>query len=304
MLELIVASVVLKAAGVRAGRSFGRDCCAVLACALQALARIPHLRTSMWIRLAFATLSMLLLAGSTAPDASTQSAHRLTIRGHAQQLQLYGPADGTPVIVSSGDGGWIHLGPHVAELLAMRGFFVVGFDVKAYLTGFTTDTEALRPADEPADYKTLAAFASAATGRKPILIGVSEGAGLSVLAATDPATKAMLGGVVGLGLPDHNELGWRWKDSLIYLTHRPPNEPAFSSAALVGAVSPLPFALIDSTHDEFVPLAETQRIFAGASEPKRLWIIDAVNHRFSNNLPEFDARLMEAIAWVQRNQPR
>ena len=258
----------------------------------------------MWFRLAFATFSMLLLAGSPAPEASTQTPHPLMIRGHVQQLQLYGPTDGIPVIVASGDGGWIHLGPHVAELLAGRGFFVVGFDVKAYLTGFTTDAATLRPADEPGDFKALAAFASATTGRKPIVIGVSEGAGLSVLAAADPETKPAFGDVVGLGLPDHSELGWRWKDSLIYLTHRPPNEPAFSSAGLVGAVAPLPIALLQSTHDEFVPLAETQRIFARAAEPKRLWVVDAVNHRFSNNLPGFDARLMEAIAWVQHNQPR
>jgi fermentation-respiration switch protein FrsA (DUF1100 family) len=258
----------------------------------------------MKIRLAFAIFSMLLLSGRAAPEASPQIPHHLMLRGHLQQLELYGPSDGIPVIVASGDGGWIHLGPHVAELLASRGFFVVGFDVKTYLAGFTTDTATLRPADEPEDFKSLAAFASTATGRKPILIGVSEGAGLSVLAAAAPETKGVFGGVIGLGLPDHNELAWRWKDSLIYLTHRPPNEPGFSSASLVGAVAPLPLALLQSTHDEFVPLAETQRILARATDPKRLWVIDALNHRFSNNLPEFDARLMEAIAWVQHNQPR
>jgi alpha-beta hydrolase superfamily lysophospholipase len=268
------------------------------------LARIPHLRTSMWIRLGFATLGMLLLVGRAAPAANTQTAHPLMVRGHVQQLQLYGPPDGTPVIVASGDGGWIHLGPHVAELLARRGFFVVGFDVRAYLAGFTTEAATLRPADEPGDFRALANFAATATRQKPILIGVSEGAGLAVLAAADPENKATFGGVVGLGLPDHNELGWRWKDSLIYLTHRPPNEPGFSSAALVAAVAPLPLALLQSTHDEFVPLSETQRILARASEPKRLWVIDAANHRFSSNLPEFDARLMEAIAWVQHNQPQ
>jgi hypothetical protein len=53
-----------------------------------------------------------------------------------------------------------------------------------------------------------------------------------------------------------------------------------------------------------VPPADTQRIFAHASSPKRLWIVEAANHRFSNNLPEFDARLMEAIEWVRHNQPR
>jgi type IV secretory pathway VirJ component len=44
------------------------------------------------------------------------------------------------VVISSGDGGWLHLGPHVAEVLAASGYFVVGFDVKAYLSGFTSGT--------------------------------------------------------------------------------------------------------------------------------------------------------------------
>ena len=94
-----------------------------------------------------------------------------------------------PVIVSSGDGGWIHLGPHVADVLAANGFFVVGFDVKAYLESFTSGNVTLRPADEPRDYKVLADFAARGATQKPILIGVSEGAGLSVLAATDPQTR-------------------------------------------------------------------------------------------------------------------
>ena len=258
----------------------------------------------MWIRLAFATFGMLLLAGRAAPDASPQTLHHLTIRGHVQQLQLYGPTDGIPVIVASGDGGWIHLGPHVAELLASRGFFVVGFDVKAYLAGFTTDTAALRPADEPGDFKALAAFASAATGRKPILVGVSEGAGLSVLAAADPETKAVLAGVVGLGLPDHNELGWRWKDSLIYITHGAPNEPMFSTAAIAAGVSPIPLAAIHSTNDEFVPVPVVQKVMAAAEEPKKLWIITAADHRFSDKLPELDRTLLEAIAWIQQHPVR
>ena len=249
-------------------------------------------------------LLSLLVVIATAGTSAAQATQHLSIRGHDQLLHLYGPRAGAPIIVSSGDGGWLHLGPHVAELLAARGFFVVGFDVKAYLTGFTGDTATLRTADEPGDFKTLAAFASSATGRKPILIGVSEGAGLSVLAATDAGTKAVIAGVIGLGLPDMNELAWRWKDSLIYLTHKPPNEPAFSAAAAMATVAPVPIALVQSTHDEFVPLAETQRLFDRASEPKRLWVVEAANHRFGNNLPEFDARLMEAIEWVQRNQPR
>jgi alpha-beta hydrolase superfamily lysophospholipase len=236
--------------------------------------------------------------------AWSQSRQTIAIRGHEQSLYIYGSPRGEPVIVSSGDGGWIHLGPHVAEFLAAHGFYAIGFDVRVYLASFTSGRSTLRPDEEPADYQVLTEFAAKATGKKPILIGVSEGAGLSVLAATDPGTKAAIAGVIGLGLPDLNELGWRWKDATIYVTHRAPNEPSFSAAAIVDRVAPLPLASIHSTHDEFVPVTEVERVLKAAHEPKRLWIVNASNHRFSDNLDEFDRQLLEAIAWVKARAPR
>lgn len=244
-----------------------------------------------------------VLAGPAAP-ARAQDRETVAIRGHQQSLYIYGSTRGDPVIVSSGDGGWMHLGPYVAEFLAARGFFVIGFDVKGYLSSFTSHRSTLRPEQEPADYRALTDIAKKTTGRKPILIGVSEGAGLSVLAATDAATKTQILGVIGLGLPDINELAWRWKDSLIYLTHEAPNEPSFSAAAIVDRVAPLPLGAIHSTHDEFVPIADVQRLLKAAHEPKRLWVVDASNHRFSDNLGDFDRRLLDAIAWVKANAPR
>jgi fermentation-respiration switch protein FrsA (DUF1100 family) len=243
-------------------------------------------------------LRLLVLVCCVAVPAAAQPTETLSIRGHQQSLRIYGARGGQPVIVSSGDGGWIHLGPHVAELLAGKGYFVVGFDVKAYLESFTSGRATVRPEDEPGDYKVLADFAAQGSRRRPILVGVSEGAGLSVLAATDPATRSSIAGVVGLGLPDINELGWRWKDALIYVTHGIPNEPTFSTATLVSRVAPAPLAAIHSTRDEFVPLTEIQRVLSAAREPKKLWIVNAGDHRFSDNLAEFDRRLLEALGWV------
>jgi fermentation-respiration switch protein FrsA (DUF1100 family) len=233
----------------------------------------------------------------SAVGASAESRDTLAIRGHSQLLHVYGERGGTPFIVSSGDGGWMHLGPHVAEVLATNGCFVVGFDVKAYLESFT-GAGTLRPEDVPGDYKVLVEFAAKGARAKPILIGVSEGAGLSVLAAVDSQVKSVIGGVIGLGLPDRNELGWRWKDSIIYLTHEAPHEPSFSAAAIVNGLAPVPLAAIHSTHDEFVPIAELHQVFDRAAPPKRLWVIDAANHRFSDKLAEFDRGLLDAINWI------
>jgi fermentation-respiration switch protein FrsA (DUF1100 family) len=235
---------------------------------------------------------------SVAAPADAQSVETVTIRGKPQTVRIYGVRGRPPVIVSSGDGGWMHLGPHVAEVLAAHGYFVVGFDSRAYLSSFTSGKVTLKPEDEPGDYRVLASFAARGSNQRPVLIGVSEGAGLSVLAATDAATKSVISGVIGLGLPDMNELGWRWSDAAIYFTHADPNEPLFSVAKVIDHVSPLPLAAIHSTQDEFVPLDEIKRVMAAAREPKQLWIVKASNHRFSDNVTEFDRRLLEAMSWV------
>jgi len=253
------------------------------------------------MRLMGCAAAALLLAGFA---AKTQNIDSLALRGHPQSLHLYGTRGAPPVIVSSGDGGWIHLAPHVAGFLAARGFFVVGFDVKAYLESFTSRTTTLRPQDEPTDYNVLVNYAARGASERPILLGVSEGAGLSVLAATDPQTRSAITGVIALGLPDFNELGWRWKDDAIYLTHAVPKEPTFSAAAIIPGVSPAPVAAIHSTHDEFVPLAEVQRVMGAARDPKRLWIVDASDHGFTNNMAEFDRQLLDAVAWVRDHAVR
>jgi pimeloyl-ACP methyl ester carboxylesterase len=237
------------------------------------------------------------------PAVQSATRHTITIRDRDQVLRLYGPRNGTPVIVSSGDGGWIHLGPHVAEVLAAKGFFVVGFDVKAYLEGFTSGSATLRVEDEPGDYRTLIDFAARETGHKPILVGVSEGAGLSVLAATAPAAKDAIAGVIGLGLSDLTELGWRWKDMVIYLTHGAPDEPTFSVKTVIERMAPIPLAAIHSTRDEYAPLAQAQQVLESARQPKRLWVVAASDHRFSGNVPGFDRALLDAMTWIAEVHP-
>jgi len=245
---------------------------------------------------------LLLATGSRAAAASGGPPPRseaLSLRGVSQTLHLYGAPGGKVAIVTSGDGGWVHLGPDVAEFLAAGGYRVVGFDAKAYLSSFTSKSGPLRVEDVPRDYRALVEYAAKSAPGPPLLVGVSEGAGLSVLAATAPEVQSRIAGVVALGLPDKNELGWRWRDSIIYITKQTPNEPTFSVRDVVGRVSPVPLAALHSTHDEFVALPAIRDILAQAGEPKRLWVIEAADHRFSDNRPELQRRLKEAIAWIE-----
>jgi len=248
------------------------------------------------------TLRRLLGAGlavaSLVAPAAAQTTAAITLRGQTQTLHLYGPPSGQPVVVSSGDGGWMHLAPQIAEFLAARGCFVVGFDSKAYLEGFTSFGHTLTAAQEPSDFRMLIDYASHTSGQSPVLVGVSEGGALSVLAATDPANQSRIRGVVGVGLGDLNELAWRWTDSVIYVTHGIPREPTFSVVSIAPQIAPVPLAVINATHDEFVPSGEAERIIAAARSPKCLWQIDAADHRFSDRKEELQLRLLDALHWM------
>jgi alpha-beta hydrolase superfamily lysophospholipase len=248
-------------------------------------------------------VAVLLVAIVAAPAAFAQQVP-FVLRGKTLALRLAGPASGPPAIVASGDGGWIHLGPHVSEALARAGYHVVGLDSRQYLSAFTVGRRGLSPEEVAQDFRTLADYASRPGGARPVLIGVSEGAGLAVLAASSPATHGLVSGVVALGLPDRNELAWRWTDGVIYVTKGVPDEPLFSVAAVIGRVAPIPLAAIHATGDEFVPVPEIQRLMGRAAEPRRLWIVTATDHRFSSNEREFDARLADALAWIKDNAPR
>jgi hypothetical protein len=243
------------------------------------------------MRLLIATMVL----ASILPFGSQGTTRTIVLSGHEQKLHLYGPANGRPVLLSSGDGGWVHLAPHLADELAARGYLVIGMDAKSYLSS-ASGSQPLTPRDIARDYDTL--LSTFAAGRRAILAGVSEGAGLSVVAAADPHGQERIAGVITFGLGERNELAWHWKDALIYVTKRVPSEPTFNASDFLPRLAPVPLAFIRSTHDEFVPPAESDHLIATAASPARSWTIAAVDHRFSDNLADLDRATLQAFDWI------
>ncbi len=178
------------------------------------------------------------------------------IRGAVQTVMIYRPERSTgkpPVVFSSGDGGWRGFSIDVAQYLASRGHLVVGVNSQAYLSSLSAERP-LEPEQVGRDYAEFLGLARArANASKVLVIGWSEGAGLSPLAAVDRQNQESLAGLLTLGLPELCELAWRLRDSIIFLTRRTPNEKTFNSKDYIGRAAPVPVVLIQSTHDEFVP---------------------------------------------------
>ena len=247
------------------------------------------------------TLACALLVATILPFGSQGTVRTVTLGGRDQKLHLYGRLSGPPVILASGDGGWLHLAPHLADMLAARGYFVIGFDAKAYLAGAATAGDgSLSPPEISRDFGTL--LSMFARDQTAVLVGVSEGAGLSLVAAADPLNHSYIRGVVTYGVGERNELAWRWKDALIYITKKVPSEPTFSASTFIPHVAPLPLAFVRSSHDEFVPGTESDRLMATARGPSKAWTVSAGDHRFSDNLTALDRVTVEAFDWIFASQ--
>src|SRR3954462_9227566 len=139
-----------------------------------------------------------LVTGAAAPRLSTSE--KLPLRGQTLTIPIYParrPAHGT-IIRGRGDVGWVGLALSMADELSEAGYTVIGVNVRQYLSSFTTGKTHLETRDVPGDYRAILEFAArrALVTRPVIVSGVSEGAALAVLAASDARNHAAIDGVI------------------------------------------------------------------------------------------------------------
>ncbi len=228
------------------------------------------------------------------------------VRGRTLTLTLYRPAATAPprgtILMGSGDVGWVGLAVTMAEQLSAEGYLVAGINVRQYLASFTSGKSHLQTADVPGDYRVFRDTLNqkGALVRPVVLSGMSEGAALAVLAA-GPKNHEWVDGVITMGIPPTAELAWRWTDMGAWITKRDADEPSFAPASVIATVSPVPLYMIQSSKDEYVPQAEYERLNAAAREPKKLVLIDASNHRFTDRRPQLHAAYAAGLAWIAQH---
>jgi alpha/beta superfamily hydrolase len=230
------------------------------------------------------------------------------LRGKTLTLSVYKPARapiGT-IVMGSGDVGWTGLSVTMAEFLSDRGYLVVGVNIRQYLTTFRNGKSHLTVSDPPADYREIAEWLrSEHMLVAPVMMsGVSEGAAIAVLAASDAKNHGWIDGLITMGVPATAELAWKWTDFTTWFTKKDANEPSFSPFDFIGGVAPVPVVMIQSRKDEYVPPADYERCHANAQEPKKLVLIDASNHRFTDRRDQLRQEYLAALSWIQQAKGR
>jgi type IV secretory pathway VirJ component len=238
-------------------------------------------------------------------SASVGERADLTVRGKTLTLMIYRPyaplskVKGT-VIMGSGDVGWVGLAASMAAFLSDEGYVVVGVNVRQYLSSFTSHGSHVTPSGVAGDYARIAAYLRTRDLLKaPVTVsGVSEGAALAVLAASADANHAWITGVITMGLPASAELAWRWSDFTTWFTKKDASEPSFAPKDFIASVSPLPICMIQSTKDEYVTEADYRELAAAARPPRKLVLIEAGNHRFTDRMQDLRREFLAALAWI------
>jgi fermentation-respiration switch protein FrsA (DUF1100 family) len=123
-----------------------------------------------------------------------------------------------------------------------------------------------------------------------VLVGVSRGADLAVVAAGESGLQSELAGVVAMGLTREEE----------YVHRRRGPTVAFDLYGSLPRLGDIPLSVIQSTRDNYLP-ADDARMLFGEDTPRRtLHPIDAKNHSFAGARPALYSTLRTSLAWVER----
>lgn len=228
----------------------------------------------------------------------------LMLHGHYLTVHLVRPADPVNrplVIYATGDGGWRGKDLQTYKQLVSWGYPLAGFSSPDYLKHLGTKTTT--PAVVATDYLTIEQFAKSSLGFSSdipiVLVGVSRGAGLSVVAAGQQVLQPVLSGVVTVGLTKEEEYVHRFRWLRLY-----PSLPRIAMPVMLQVydylpqLGTLPLAVVQSTHDQYLPASAARELFGPDTDFHRFQAIEARDHNFSNARQAMYAALQESLNWV------
>ncbi len=235
--------------------------------------------------------------GSSRPLALETS---VVVREHPLTLHLSltpkHPVDPL-VLYTTGDGGWRGGDKDLFDRLVAWGYPVAGFSARDYLNHLGEDVETITSEAMAADFAALIRAAKAAlnlpVATRVVLVGKSRGAGMDVAVGSQESIRARLRGVIAIALTREEE----------YVADAPaaggPAAMLLTYSALPG-LGRTPVAIIQSTHDDYLPAAEARTLFGPDTPSRTLRPIESSDHNFDGGEAALYRELTSCFDWILR----
>jgi Bacterial virulence protein (VirJ) len=236
------------------------------------------------------------------PDGSIAPERTIVLNDHTLTLHFANAHARTslPLLVyATGDGGWHRKDLDLFHHLILMGYPIVGFDAHDYVTHLGNRTETT-PTRLGADYGRIITMARdalhLALNRPVVLVGVSRGAGLSVVAAGQRALRPAVSGVLAVALTREEEYVTR-RRRLRRGQRTPPGREMVETYEVLPLLG-MPVAVIQSTHDNYLPAAEARELFGPDTPRRRFEPIESRNHSFSDARDRLYAEMEASLEWI------
>jgi hypothetical protein len=207
------------------------------------------------------------------------------------------------ILYATGDGGWRGKDRDAFERMTGWGYPVAGFSAPSYLHHLVRHTHQTTPADVARDYEHIIALAkdhiAVPVGMPTILVGVSRGSGLAVAAAGEPQLQLELAGVVAVALTREEEYVHRLRRRRSAPLD-PPELVMLDNYEYLPRLRNLPLAIIQSTHDDYLPAEEARRLLGPDATLRQLHPIRSKNHSFTDAREALYEQMRTSLAWVAR----
>ncbi len=246
------------------------------------------------------------------PAKTAVYARPITLYQHPLQVHFARPRQpGVPramLLYATGDGGWRGNDRHVFDELASLGYPVAGFSARTYLKnlGYVADTTT--PGRLARDYERLIDFSRRALelpdDTPVLLVGVSRGAGLEVVAAGQRVLRGTVAGVLAVALTKEEEYVRHYR---VRPGRTPPGMPT-RELVTINTYEYLPrltvpVAVIQSTRDGYLPADKARELFGPDTSDRQLHAIDAWDHSFSGARQELYRQMEASLDWLCRFLP-
>ncbi len=236
------------------------------------------------------------------------------LAGGLPRLCLVNPLNSRPpaalILYATSDVGWFGTSKSLFRHLVERGYPLVGFDSRSYLKDVERRTKFVTPDRLAKDLASIIDTAKrdlnlpAAT--PTILVGMSRGAGFMVVAAAQQALNPRPAGVIALSLTRETDFVRNRRTSKKRAARAGASTmesgQVLTYVRLKSALN-IPIAVIQSTHDRYLPAAEARVLFGPDTGTRRLVAVEARSHGFGGARDAVYRELDKALGWIESLTP-
>ncbi len=237
-------------------------------------------------------------------DAWTE---RITLGERSLHVNYVKPAAPRPrvflILFATGDAGWMGVSGKLVEHMAGTGHYVAAYNSREVVAHARKSGALVEIPDAAAAVDSIIGQARRALDlpeTTPVIVsGFSRGANLVVFTAGVKSLQRHLAGAIAIALTRETDFLRAPPPA-----DRPPSVQVDEKGRIqtypaIERAGSIPFAVIQSTGDKYVPAEESRRLFGPDTSTRRLYEVDARNHGFGGGRDQLLRDLDDALQWIE-----